>query len=106
MTTTLHAQRAAAFGVPHPLRPGATVTSFSVKVVDRNGIEVAGEPVIATFTAADGSERQVTATTGGDGKVRLVVEHDDAPVAVTLAAGAEQSEPLQPPPGALLTLEL
>lgn len=106
MTTTTLERERTTFGISHPRRQSHSVTSFTVDVVDGNGLDVAGEEVTARFDLGDGYERVVTATTDSHGRARFVHEHAIEPLTVTLSAGREIAGPLRPRPGARLTLEM
>lgn len=93
------------FGYRHPLRPHGFVTSFSVDVVDGNGIDVQGEPVIARFSLAGGETREIRAVTDATGRARIVAEHDRQPVSVEILAAGESTGPTSPAPGARLVIE-
>ena len=101
--TQLEPQRT--FGYRHPLRPDAFVTSFSVDVVDGNGTDVPGEPVVARFSLADGETRDVRAVTDTTGRARIVVEHDLEPVSVEILSAGASIGPITPAPGARLVVE-
>lgn len=102
---TRQLERTTTFGFRHPLRPATTVTSFSVDVVDGNGIEVAAEPVIVRFTSATGKVREVERTTDANGRARFVDEHDTALRHVEVVAGHETTGHIRPAPGARLVIE-
>ena len=93
------------FGYRHPRRPDGFVTSFSVDVVDGNGTDVPGEPVIARFFLADGETRDVRAVTDTAGRARFVAEHDLEPVSVEILSARETTGPTTPAPGARLVIE-
>lgn len=102
---TRQLERTTTFGFRHPLRPATTVTSFSVDVVDGNGIEVAAEPVIARFTGATGEIREVERTTDANGRARFVDEHNAALSHVEVLAANETTGQIRPGPGARLVIE-
>ena len=88
----------------HPLT-STFVTNFTVQVVDGNGIEVAGEPVTISFLDAQHGVRAIQATTGIDGRVRVVDTHPDEPQSVVIDAAGESTGPVTPRPGAMVVIE-
>ena len=81
------------------------VTSLSVDVVDGNGTEVPGEPVVARFILTDGETRDVRAVTDPTGRARIIAEHDSEPLSVEVLAARESTGPSAPIPGARLVIE-
>jgi hypothetical protein len=94
-----------ALGYRHPLRPHEFVTSFSVDVVDGNGTDVPGLPVIARFSLSDGETRDVHTVTDSHGRARFVTGHDSEPISVEILAARETTGPTTPAPGARLVIE-
>lgn len=92
-------------GYRHPLRPDSVITSFSVEIVDGNGIDVAGEPLTVLFSAVDGTRKEIRAVTDTSGRARFVEEHAIQPIDVTVFAGRETTGPIQPWPGARIVIE-
>lgn len=88
----------------HLLRPASIVTSFSVRVVDGNGIEVAYEPVTARFTSATGETIDVRRLTNGEGEAQFV-EVSDTAAHVEVLAARETTGPIRPATGARLVIE-
>jgi hypothetical protein len=77
----------------------------SLDVVDGNGIEVASEPVTASFAIGDAG-REVVAVTDRAGRARFVIEHATVPHNVTMSAGRESVGPIHPVPGRIVVIEI
>lgn len=103
MTTTQFAPTT--FGFRHSLRPSAIVTSFSVDVVDGNGIEVAGEAVTARFTTTSGTTHEVERLTDANGRARFLDTHDAPLSHVEVVAANETTGQIRPAPGTRLVIE-
>lgn len=103
--TTTQLESANTFGFRHSLRPATTVTSFSVDVVDGNGIEVVAEPVTARFISRSGEVREVAQRTDANGRARFVDIHDADVSHVEVVAGHETTGQIRPAPGARLVIE-
>lgn len=109
MTTTLVREEQAGnqtFGLRHPILSDTFVTNFAVDLLDGNGLEVSGEPLMARFDLGNGYARVVTMVSDLDGRVRFAVEHPVNPRSVTLSAGQETITAIRPAPGARLTIEM
>lgn len=103
--TTRQLESATTFDFQHSLRPATTVTSFSVDVVDGNGIEVADEGVTARFTSLTGEVREVAQTTDTTGRARFVDTHDAPLSHVEVIAANETTGQIRPAPGTRLVIE-
>lgn len=103
MTTALGTRPS--FALPHPVVVDRYVTSFSVDVVDGNGLEVASQAVTVRYGYPDGTETARTVRTDGGGRARLVDEHTQPPESVTLASGRETIRDIRPNPGSIVTIE-
>ena len=103
--TTRQLESATTFGFRHSLRPATTVTSFSVDVVDGNGVEVAGQPVTARFMTTTGTTYEVETTTDLNGRARFVDTHDAPLSHVEVIAANETTGQIRPAPGTRLVIE-
>lgn len=102
---TTHLERTETFGFRHPLHAHGFVTSFSVDIVDGNGTEVPGEPVVARFSLPGGDTREIHTVTDTTGRARIVAEHDRQPLSVEILSAGESTGPTTPAPGARLVIE-
>lgn len=81
----------------------STATStFSVQVVDGNGVEVSGQPVTARVDLGGGYEKVLTGATDGWGEASFQIPGEAR--GVTVAAGSEIV--LAEMPTGLLTIEM
>lgn len=70
-----------------------TVITFSVDVVDGNGLPVAFQEVAALYRYVGAPSLETLATTDADGRARFADHHSVLPVDVTLCSGKEESGP-------------
>lgn len=86
-------------------RPVVTAhRSIVVDVVDGNGLEVAGQPVIAHLRHHDGVDVTTEAVTDGHGRARVEVTDDVA--SLNLTSGRESLGPIRPEHGTHLVIEM
>lgn len=87
------------------VRPvGMAHRSIVVDVVDGNGLEVAGQPVIAHLHRHDGVDITTEAMTDVHGRARVEVTDDVA--SVNLTSGHESLGPIRPEHGSHLVIEM
>lgn len=95
MTTATLTERLASAGPSYLAETSriAAITTFSVDVVDGNGLPVAFQPVSAQYRYAGTSPLEHVASTDVDGRARFTDHHPEQPLEVTLVSGREQSGP-------------
>ena len=96
MSITIDRQSARPVGTAH--------RSIVVDVVDGNGLEVAGQPVIAHLRRLDGVEVTTEAVTDRHGRAR--VEATDEVASLSLTSGHESLGPIRPEHGSRLVIEM
>lgn len=83
---------------------GTARRSIVVDVVDGNGLEVAGQPVIAHLSRHDGVEVTTEVVTDRHGRAR--VDATDEVASLNLTSGRESLGPIRPEHGSHLVIEM